>query len=88
MGTTPRRGRAAYRLSTHITVDGRPSTASARRLRLQMEALANCIAEPLEGRVLLSDASPTIDLFNASPAVFVENQGQWADVPAFPAVLP
>jgi hypothetical protein len=47
--------------------------------RAVMAALPGCRAEALEGRVLLSDASPTIDLFNASSAVFVENAGQWAD---------
>ena len=35
--------------------------------------------ELLEDRRLLSVASPQIELFNASPALFVENQGQWAD---------
>ena len=34
--------------------------------------------EPLEPRVLLS-ADPTLQLFNVSPALFVPNQGQWAD---------
>ena len=38
-------------------------------------ALPRHSAEALEGRVLLSDAAPTIDLFNTSSAVFVENQG-------------
>jgi len=33
----------------------------------------------LEGRVLLSGATPSVELFDASAAVFVENQGQWAD---------
>ena len=55
-------------------VRGRVAVAKA-----VMAALPRCSAEPLEGRVLLSDAAPSIDLFNASPAVFVENQGQWAD---------
>jgi len=36
-------------------------------------------AEALEGRVLLSDATPSVELFNASAAVFVENVGKWAD---------
>ena len=35
--------------------------------------------EPLEPRVLLSAAEPTLELFSALPALFVENQGQWAD---------
>ena len=41
----------------------------ARRLR----------CEPLEDRRMLSIASSAVELFNASPALFVENQGQWAD---------
>ncbi len=37
--------------------------------------------EPLEGRLLLDAGSDqaAIELFNISPALFVENQGQWAD---------
>ncbi len=35
--------------------------------------------EPLEDRRLLSVASPQIDLFNASSALFAQNEGQWAD---------
>ena len=35
--------------------------------------------EILEERRLLSVSSPAIELFNTSPALFVENQGQWAD---------
>lgn len=35
--------------------------------------------EVLEDRRLLSVSDPTIELFDASPALFVENQGQWAD---------
>ena len=35
--------------------------------------------EPLEDRRVLSISSPTIELFDAMPALFVENQGQWAD---------
>ena len=35
--------------------------------------------EPLEPRLLLSAAEPTVELFNALPALFVENQGQWPD---------
>lgn len=34
--------------------------------------------EYLEPRLLLADATPAIQLFAASPALFVENQGQWA----------
>ena len=43
----------------------------ARRLRI----------EPLEGRRLLSVdmGQTTVELFGTSPALFVENQGQWAD---------
>jgi len=37
------------------------------------------VAEAMERRLLLADVAPAIDLFNASSAVFVENQGQWAD---------
>jgi len=37
--------------------------------------------EPLEARLLLDGLSEAqaIELFNVSPALFVENQGQWAD---------
>ena len=35
--------------------------------------------ELLEDRRVLSISSPTIELFDAMPALFVENQGQWAD---------
>jgi hypothetical protein len=35
--------------------------------------------EPLEDRRMLSIDSPQIELFKISPALFVENQGQWAD---------
>ena len=37
------------------------------------------VAEGLDGRVLLSGMTPSVELFDASAAVFVENQGQWAD---------
>ena len=37
------------------------------------------LAEPLESRLLLADTSAVLQMFDASPAVFVENQGQWAD---------
>ena len=38
-------------------------------------------AEPLEDRRLLSAAAgdEALELFSISPALFVENQGQWAD---------
>jgi hypothetical protein len=39
---------------------------------------AACVIEPLEQRVLLS-VSPQVEVFVTSPALFVENQGQWAD---------
>ena len=35
--------------------------------------------EALEARLLLSGDSTAIELFSVSTAVFVENQGQWAD---------
>jgi hypothetical protein len=35
--------------------------------------------ESLEPRRLLSAGDPKLELFSASPALFVENQGQWAD---------
>jgi autotransporter-associated beta strand protein len=43
--------------------------ARARNLRL----------ESLEDRRLLSIDTPNLELFSVSPALFVENQGQWAD---------
>jgi hypothetical protein len=33
----------------------------------------------LEDRRLLSTGSPQLELFSASPALFAENRGQWAD---------
>jgi hypothetical protein len=43
--------------------------------------IARPILEALEPRVLLDGASPeqAVQLFSVSPALFVENQGQWAD---------
>ena len=35
--------------------------------------------EALEARLLLDGGTPAVELFGASPAVFAENQGQWAD---------
>ncbi len=43
----------------------------------------NAWCEALEARQLLSDASPAIQLFDAKPAVFVENQGQWSDASVY-----
>lgn len=34
---------------------------------------------PLEDRCLLSLGAPQLEMFSVSPALFVENQGQWAD---------
>ena len=51
-----------------LLAGARPSQPGGRRLRV----------EDLEDRRLLS-ASPTIQLFNASPALFVQNLGQIAD---------
>jgi len=45
-------------------------------------------AEALEGRVLLSGVTPSVELFDASAAVFVENQGQWADQELFAEIDP
>ena len=39
--------------------------------------------EVLEPRLLLSGVEPTVEMFEALPATFIENQGQWAD----PSVL-
>jgi hypothetical protein len=47
----------------------RPARAGARWERL----------ESLEPRLLLAETAGALQLFNASAAVFVENQGQWAD---------
>ncbi|MCX5656352.1 MAG: cadherin domain-containing protein [Planctomycetota bacterium] len=43
--------------------------------------VARPMLEALEPRVLLDGASPeqAVQLFSVSPALFVENQGQWAD---------
>ncbi|MBM4034464.1 MAG: LEPR-XLL domain-containing protein [Planctomycetes bacterium] len=35
--------------------------------------------ESLEPRLLLAASSPGVELFSTSPALFVENHGQWAD---------
>ena len=35
--------------------------------------------EALEARLLLDGSTPAVELFGASPALFAENQGQWAD---------
>jgi len=35
--------------------------------------------EPLEDRRMLSIGSPQLEMFRVSPALFVENLGQWAD---------
>jgi hypothetical protein len=35
--------------------------------------------EPLEPRHLLDGANAALELFSLQPALFVENQGQWAD---------
>ncbi len=37
------------------------------------------ILEQLESRILLSASEPAIELFELSPALFAENQGQWED---------
>jgi hypothetical protein len=37
------------------------------------------LLEPLEPRLMLDGQTPTIELFNTTPALFAENQGQWAD---------
>ncbi len=37
------------------------------------------LCEPLEDRRVLSIVTPAAGLFGVSPALFVENQGQWAD---------
>ena len=48
--------------------------------RADREPFAHRLAvEPLEDRRLLSVTSPQVELFNTSPALFVANQGQWAD---------
>ena len=40
------------------------------------------MVEMLEDRRVLPAAVPPIEVFSTSPALFVENQGQWADQPA------
>ena len=49
--------------------------------RKSVERVRHLRLEPLENRLLLSVAAndPTVELFSTSPALFVENQGQWAD---------
>ena len=37
------------------------------------------VCESLEDRRLLSATAPQIDVFNASPALFAQNEGQWTD---------
>ncbi|HQY88820.1 MAG TPA: hypothetical protein PK402_09185, partial [Tepidisphaeraceae bacterium] len=46
----------------------------------QFKRRHRAISEPLERRVLLTSATDTaIEKFNLSPALFVENDGQWTD---------
>ena len=49
--------------------------------RNSVEPVRHLRLEPLENRLLLSATvgNQTVELFNTSPALFVENQGQWAD---------
>src|SRR5574340_110042 len=56
------------------------SRRSARKLRLAL-ALRRLRVEALEDRRLLSvgTTDQAMELFRISPALFVENQGQWAD---------
>ena len=70
MMTVARRkaGQGAARLSTRLA-SRRGLAPHARRLAL----------EPLEARRLLSVGSAELELFKLSPALFVENQGQWGD---------
>src|SRR4030042_1221904 len=65
--------RTLIRRERHSSKSSRPTTRtrSSNRRRL--------ICESLESRWLLSMSSPMIELLDASPALFVENQGQWAD---------
>ncbi len=53
-----------------------------KKCAVSIEAWRICWAEALEARVLLTGAAAgdhAISLFDSSPALFVENQGQWAD---------
>ena len=54
---------------------------SRRNLRRKHQHLRprRLICEILEDRRVLSAAVPSIEVFGTSPALFVENQGQWAD---------
>ena len=47
--------------------------------RCRIKRFRRLVCEGLEDRRLLSGTSPEIELFNTSPALFVENQGQWSD---------
>ncbi len=64
-------GTRAYRAIQRAVQHSRPRVAEGRR--------TSCRCEMLETRRLLSDGTPTVQLFDARPAVFVENQGQWPD---------
>src|SRR5436309_2024092 len=61
----------------------RPRGGSPRRIRAQQNAVQFAV-ESLERRLLLAVGTNTAstraaDVLNTSPAVFVENDGQWAD---------
>ena len=58
---------------------GRHSSEARSLGRRLMPGFRRLAFEPLEDRRLLSVDSPQLELFNVSPALFVENQGQWAD---------
>jgi hypothetical protein len=66
------RYRRSFRWLRRVWDRGNLTEQSARRsYRLHFEAL--------EDRRVLSAALPQVELFGTSPALFVENQGQWAD---------
>ncbi len=52
---------------------------ASRDSRHRIKRFRRLLCEVLEDRRLLSGSAPEIELFNTSPALFVENQGQWSD---------
>src|SRR5688572_8464165 len=65
-------------------MDGQGKRKSSRRSRARIYLQTKAFAQALERRMMLAGApdaasSPAVEIFNTSPALFVENAGQWED---------
>ena len=69
----------SLRLPNWATRSGRRTSKSRRTLAVSSPYQRRLVCEPLEDRRRLSIVSPQIELFKVSPALFVENRGQWPD---------